>query len=743
VRVGRSACGLLAVFGVVALLGWPMPGPARATSPTGAGLVSSAPVPGIGRLTLTSLAPDLVLAGSTLTVTGFFRNDGPTAVTDVEVRLRAVGPRLGTRVEVGRWLDGEDLREGVPIDPASRVRSPVPPGGRVRFTLKVPALALGLPGPKFGVFPIAVEALGTDQTGTRGPVALLRTTVQAQPAIKAYAEQRITWVVPLTGLPGTAIAARSTPDQVMAQVAHEVGPGSRLSGLLEAALTPGVVWMVDPQLLVTLQEAGREEPGPPTAEGPTPPAAAPSDRSTTDDPPGTTGPDDPGSTTGKPRSSPTPTQRAADRTVISDFLKRLRAEAPRHQVIALPYADPDLEALSSHRSISLVTSGRAAGEGVIEGALGVRPITDVAWPATGQVDDRAVRDLANQGYRSALLDGQTRPLVEALNYTPDARTTTLPGGVVGLLSDPQLSALTTSIRESDLAARSRLLAETAAVTTEREGLSRRLVVVVPRGVSLDGKAFGSTVLGAGRAPWLRPVPLTEVIEPDADSGDASELGRQVLPVGGSTGIQADDVRWVVNHRRRLSAFGEVVEQPVETTAGLQRDTLELLSAGWRGQRPGLRAQQREQDGSVGSVVGRVSVLPTTITFLRNSGELQLTVSNDLNQRVAGVRLRVRSTDARLVVDESLSRPLTLEPGTRSSVRVPVRALGGGQVSLQAQLLAPSGGPVGQAEQVRVRVRPTDSWVITAGGVLVALVLVVGLVRAVRRPRRQPGSSSDE
>jgi hypothetical protein len=137
------------------------------------------------------------------------------------------------------------------------------------------------------------------------------------------------------------------------------------------------------------------------------------------------------------------------------------------------------------------------------------------------------------------------------------------------------------------------------------------------------------------------------------------------------------------------------------------------------------------------------VLPTTITFLRNSGELQLTVSNDLNQRVAGVRLRVRSTDARLVVDESLSRPLTLEPGTRSSVRVPVRALGGGQVSLQAQLLAPSGGPVGQAEQVRVRVRPTDSWVITAGGVLVALVLVVGLVRAVRRPRRQPGSSSDE
>jgi hypothetical protein len=694
------------------------------------------------RLTLTSVLPDLLLVGSTLRVTGQIRNDGPTSLPDVEIRLRAVGPRLGTRGEVGRWLDGEDLREGVPVGSGSRLPDAVPPGGRAPFTLQVPARALGLPGPEFGVFPIAVEALAKDETGARERVALLRTSVQAQPRTKAYTEQRVTWVVPLTGLPGTAIPAGSTPEQVVAKVAHEVGPGSRLSRSLDGALAPGVVWAVDPQLIVTLQEAAREDPVPPGSSRPSPaaPAGSASSGATSAGTDQSTGAE-PGAVTASPGNSPTPTQRSADRVVIADFLAQLRAEARKHEVIALPYADPDLQVLSENRAIGLATAGRAAGEGVVEGALGVSATTDIAWPATGQADDPAVRDLADQGYRAVLLDGRTRPLVEALNYTPDARTTTLPGGVVGLLGDPELSAVTASLRVSDVAARSRLMAETAAMTTERPGLSRRLVVVVPRSLVLDGAAFRSAVAGSAETPWLRPVPLADVVEPIGGSGDAAELSRQTLPMAASNGVRTDDVRWVIDRRRRLSAFGEIVEQPVEATARLQRDTLEIVSSGWQGNRPDLKAQQRTQDRAVRSVVEQVGVLPTTITFLRNSGELQLTVSNGLDQRVDGVRLKVWSTDARLVVGETLSQRLTLEPGTRATVRVPVTALASGQVRLQAQLLAPSGGPVGRPEQVRVRVRPTDSWVITAGGVLAGLVLVVGLVRAVRRPRQGSGEPS--
>ena len=51
-------------------------------------------------------------------------------------------------------------------------------------------------------------------------------------------------------------------------------------------------------------------------------------------------------------------------------------------------------------------------------------------------------------------------------------------------------------------------------------------------------------------------------------------------------------------------------------------------------------------------------------------------------------------------------------------------------------MGPVGAPVGDPVQVRVRFRPTDSWVLSVGGVVVGLVVLVGLVRAMRRPRRR-------
>lgn len=687
------------------------------------------------RLTVTSLSPDLLLAGSVLRVTGTVQNAGPAPLTGVEVRLNAVGTRLGTRVEVDRWLDGGDQRVGLPVLPAGSVGRPIPPGGQAPFTIEVPAAALGLPTGEFGAYPITVEARADDGAGGRGQVALLRSTVQAQPAAKEYEEQQITWVLPFSGLPGTSVPVGNRPDATLAQLAHEVGPGSRLRRMLDVGVTPGVVWAVDPQLLVALGEVTRAQP--PQAGPGTPTRSTPAGTTTT----GTTTvppPSSPGQT--PTRSDPTPTQQSTDRNAVRDFLRLMRAEAPRHEVIALPYADPDLQALNDtrtrdRRAMDLLAGSQAAGSGVIEDVLGVTPVTDLAWPAGGRASDSLVRSLADRGYRSVLLDGATRPLVDALGYTPDARTTTLPDEVVGVLGDRQLSNLAASVSGTNTTARGRLLAETAAATTESPGLSRRLVLAIPRGAIVDPAALRATVTAAAQSPWLRPVPLTRVLRP-ADDRDTSGLARRVAAGPASTGVTAQDVLAVLQLRSGLAALGEVVERPVQTTAELQRGTLDLLSAGWRDRHRDLTARQQAQRAKIGLVTGRVGVLPTQITFLRNSGEVQLTVSNDLDQPVTGVRLRVSATDRRLVVDEAFSRPLDLGPRTRASVRVPVTALASGEVRLQAQLVAPSGEAVGALREVQVRVRPTDSWVVTVGGALAAIVLVIGLVRAVRRPRRR-------
>jgi hypothetical protein len=690
-----------------------------------------APLP--ARITLSAVSPDLVTATATVRVTGSITNTGDQLLDDVSVRLRAVGGRLGTRADVVSWLSGDDPRVGVPLTPTADLTAPLGPGASAGFTLEVPATRLGLGASPFGVYPVAVDARARPDGGARDQVAFTRTTLQWQPATKQYAEQQIAWLVPFT-LPDTGPDVRLRP----ADVAAAVGPGSRLRHVLDAASAPGVVWAVDPQLLAILQEVATASTGQPTGtatESPSP--TTPSSGSPTSPAQAATPSE---STTSAPGSSPAPTSATdtAAQVVVRDYLRALRAAAAGRDVIELPYADTDLQPVSDAGAMQLVDAARAAGAGTITEVLGVAPRTDVAWPADGYASDRLVTDLASRGMQTLVLDARTRPLTEALSYTTDARTE-LAAGSSAVLFDPVLSSLAARVRPDRAATRARFLAETAAATTERPGLSRRLLVALPRSVDPHPAAFRDLVTSAAAVPWLAPISWGQLAAPLGTRGDTSALPRrEAAPraVRGRPGVMQPDVARTIALRGRLSALGEVVDDPVRTTAHLQRTTLALVSARWRGHRTELGRRQSVEDTAIDALVRQLRVLPTTITFLRSSGELQLTVSNDLPEAVHGVRLRVVAPSPRLVVSREVSEPLDLPAGSRASVRVPVRALASGQVDLQAQLVAPSGAPIGQTEHVKVRVRPTDSWVLTVGGAVAGLVVVVGLVRALRRPRRR-------
>ncbi|KQX61875.1 DUF6049 family protein [Angustibacter sp. Root456] len=721
--VGALAGGLVAALGAaIALLGGPTP----------AAHADDAPQP-TARITLSAVGPDLVTATSTVRVVGTITNTGDQLLDDVTVRLRPVDGRLGTRADVAAWLSGDDPRAGVPVTPTADLAVPLGAGASAGFTLEVPATRLGLTSSPFGVYPVAVDARARPDGGARDQVAFTRTTLQWQPPTKQYAAQQIAWLVPFTGLPGTNSDVRPRP----ADVAAAVAPGSRLRHVLDAASAPGVAWAVDPQLLTSLQEVATASVSRPTATQTASPSTTPGSGASASvtSPPQAATPTDAATT---PSSSPTPDADAAARAVVRDYLSAMRAAAAGRDVIELPYADTDLEPVSDAGAMQLVEAARAAGAGTITEVLGVAPRTDVAWPAHGYASDHLVKDLSNRGIQTLVLDARTRPLVEALSYTTDARAE-LPSGSTAVLFDPELSALAARVRPGDATSRSRFLAETAAATTERPGLSRRLLVALPRTVDPQPAAFRDLVTSAAAVPWLDPISWGQLVAPLGTRGDTSSLPRRAAApraVRAPAGITRQDVALTLELRARLSALGEVVDDPVRTTAQLQRTTLTLVSSVWRGNRSALTRRQRLEASTIETLVNQLRVLPTTITFLRSSGELQLTVSNDLPEAVHGVRLRVVAPSPRLVVSRELSEPLDLAAGSRASVRVPVRALASGQVDLQAQLVAPSGSPIGETEHVKVRVRPTDSWVLTVGGVVAGLVVVVGLVRALRRPRRR-------
>ncbi len=658
-------------------------------------------------LTVNTLSPEMLQAGSTLQITGSIRNLSQTTLADIQLQLRIQDRRLGTREEVNRWLDGLDGREGWPLREVVQLPGLLAPGQSAAFVIRASAAALQLPRPEFGVYPIAIEALGRTNLSPSGGTAMSRigwlaSTVQAQPATKAYEQQGVTWVLPITGLPGTT-EFTGTPDQVLAHFAHEVGPGSRLRNLLDASAGPGVVWAVDPQLLIALQAALTN---PPKVAPPSAPA------------------------TGSPVAPA-----SSDRAVITNFLAELKAEARNHEILALPYADPDPSVLAASPASELWDSALTTGANVINTLLGVNSSTEVAWPASGSASDLTLARLATQGFDTIILDELSRPLIDPLNFTPDARSTALPQAFTGLFSDHNLSELAADTRRSNLREYSRFLAETAAVTTERPGLIRKMLIAIPRNITTDPVALKNLIATSQRVPWLKPLSFAQLVAPSINSGDSAALPRIPKPPTTPTSLSQGNLNEVLGLHQKLTSLDEVLPSSPGITAQLKQQTLDLISSGWGEFTPAWAKAKSRQETTINTFANQVTVLPTNITFLRRSGELRLTVINSFDIKVTGIRLQVQSNDPQLAVTTQISKPFALEPNTRTSILVPVKALATAEVELQAQLISPTSQVIGTPKEVRVRVRPTDSWVITGAGVLASLALLVGIARTIRKQRR--------
>ena len=130
----------------------------------------------------------------------------------------------------------------------------------------------------------------------------------------------------------------------------------------------------------------------------------------------------------------------------------------------------------------------------------------------------------------------------------------------------------------------------------------------------------------------------------------------------------------------------------------------------------------------------ISVAPQTTNFLADEGTLQVTVVNDLGVEVDGVRLLLNPTNPRLRI---VSQPEPIQIAANSKAVVPVRAeaLAAGLVPVNATLTTSDGTPIGVPGTITVRANPPGYLFYIVGGAIVALVLVFGIVRSLRRSRK--------
>jgi len=716
--------------------------------------------------TLTPRAPRPV--DQTLHVAGRLVNCGRDAVDDVEVRL-GVGSRLTTRSGLAQADEepvvGTRRLTVEPTDEPLAARTSTP------FDLRLPLEELRL-GRRNGVFPLTVQArarVGSEDR--RSQVGLAATFIPWLPNAP-IAPTRIAWVVPLVDQP------RRGPDEVLLDNAltelleADGAGGGRLHRVLRSG-TSGAAGGCD-------RSAGPLEPAPGT--GPD---------ATTDGAPDATVPLVP---VAPPcRGEPVPLTYAVDPDLLGSveamtqpypvrsagevetlpasadaqaWLDALRAAAADGaDVLALPYGDPDVVALTRPGSQLRddVEALRRLGQSEAGRVLGREPLSSLAWLPPGPLGS-SVDTLAGGQVDTLLIHPSSLPDAAPLaGRTPNARTTlsSTAEPVNALVLDEALSRLlvvdpTARSWQGERLAEQRWIAEAAALTAERPSESRTIVVAPPRRADLLPGVAGAAIADSGRLPWLCPVSLAAAaagtescaVLPDEQGPAQSEpRGTPVPRTQDDTELSADFVADLGEVREAADQFTEQVlvagsDAATDTKARLLRARGRTASSAWRTQ-PGGLAMLRLLRTEVEALRQQVRlVISQPVLLTGSSGTIRLVVQNELGQPVnVGVGLP-RNPAARLESSDTRLQVIPARQAVQVAIRVDVRT--SGRFTVRASLVDAAGEPFG--EQVELPVRSTQYGRVALGitGVAAAVLLTAVGVRITRRAlRRRPADEPAE
>ena len=753
----RRTSALLAL--VTALVAGPGPAAAQSSAPSpGPSVGSSAPVPTLPPATSapvdelcegSSLESPVVVEVRTLLpraprsedelfqVAGRLVNCGEEALDALQVRL-VVGGRVSTRSAL-RLAADEPVVGSRRLPATDAGSTELAPGASTGFDVRVRVGDLRL-GERNGVHPVAVQARARSGGGTRSPVGLASTFVPWFPE-GPVAPTRLAWVVPLVDQP------RSGPGAVMVDAALEelLAPGTgRLARVLLAARV-GSRGACDP---VTAGPAPAV-PDPVACRGETVPVTYALD------------PDLLYSVEAMTRPYAVSLGgRRVDRPASADaerWLSSLRTAVDEGSLLALPYGDPDVVALSRTDSplkddVELL---HRLGQSETRRLLDRTPLTSVAWPPAGPVAGVVDTLAAGEG-TALLLDPSVLAANPSQDRTPDARTT-LPSTlepVTALVPDEVLSSLaepdpTSEGWQGARLAEQRWIAETALIAAERPGESRTLVVAPQRRADLLPDVAADVIADGGRLPWLCGVPLTDVAAgsercadlPDEQPPPPAADAAVVSPGGPEDRVLSPSfVGDVAAVRRASDQFTEQVlvadsDAAKDTKARLLRARGRAVSTAWRTQPSGGRRMLELLRDDVTALRSRIALVGGPALLTGRVGTIRLNIENGLDQPVrVGVRLDPTSA-ARLSSEDT---ELQVVPGRRSQqVSVRVEARTSGRFTARAGLVDASGQPFGGTVELQVRSTQYGRVALAVTGIAAAVLFLAAGARIVRRARSGP------
>ncbi len=662
---------------------------------------------------LDSLSPSAPSEGDTVTVSGTVTNNGKQSVTEAHVDLR-VGSELDTRSEIDSAARHKDYAPGVDgtavDDSFSQEFAELTPGVAQRFSISVPVDELDLGGS--GVYQIGVSLSGeTASQPWEQVLGIQRTFLPWQPE-EADPKTRTTVMWPLVSTAHmtaeTGSNEQQTPVFLNDDLAKEISPGGRLEQLVSLGRELDVTWVIDPDLLASVDAMTRgyrvQGEGDTTTAG---------------------------------------TQQA----VAKQWLAGLQKAVANKEVVALPFADPDLASLAHNGtdvtgSLGQLKAATDVAALTVRTVLHVTPNTEFAWPVDGAVDPSIVKVATSAGADKVITRSDSLEETGGLPYTPSAARP-IGGGTTAVVADARLSTAfqgdLTKASSKTLAVQ-KFLAQSLALNLQTD--QQRSIVVAPQrtATASEARAMAEAVAALQNGGWSEAQGLSAAAKAKPDAGATRKVPSSADYPSGlrKQELSRRAFEQIAQTQKKLDGFKVILSDQSRVVTPFGRAINREMSTSWRGRVVQARNFRDGVETYLDVLTDQVILIDKSETKLSGrSAIIPVTVQNNLVQGVDRLVLRLTSTSpTRLEIGGKAysEQPVTVSGGHSQSVKFTTSANANGRVTVVAQLFTEDGQAYGAPVTFDVKVTEITATVMLVIGGGVLLLVLAGFRMYTQRKR---------
>ncbi|MER5524982.1 DUF6049 family protein [Streptomyces sp. NPDC002677] len=662
---------------------------------------------------LDSLSPSAPTDGDTLTVSGTVTNNGKQAVTDAHVDLR-VGSQVSTRSAIdsaARHPDDLNASLGTAVGGKyTEDFDSLAPGVAQQFSISVPVDKLDLG--QDGVYPFGVSLSGQTSAQPWEQVLGIQRTFLPWQSSEADTRTRTTYLWPLISTvhvtAKTGAGELQTPVFLDDDLAKEISPGGRLAQMLALGKDLDVTWVIDPDLLASVDAMTRSY---------------------------------------RVQGAGDTTTAGTHQAVAKQFLADLQDAVADKEVVALPFADPDLASLAHNGtsvtgSLSHLKDATDVAATTVETVLHVTPSTDFAWPVNGAVDPSIIKVATSAGADKVIARSDSLQETGGLPYTPSAARP-IGGGTTAVVADARLSmAFQGDLTKADSAtlAVQQFLAQSLALNTQTD--KERSIVVAPQRMpsASQAQAMATAITALQNGNWSQSQDLAAAAKAKPDPGATtkipsssaypSALRKQELP---RTAFEQ-----IARTQDKLDNFQVVLTNQSRVVTPFGRAINREMSTSWRGRGSEADSFRTGVESWLDSLIGQVKLIDKSETKLSGrSATIPVTVQNNLVQGVDHLVLRLTSTmPTRLEIGGKAyyEQPVEVSGGHTQSVKFSTSANANGRVEVIAQLYTEDGQEYGSPVRFDVKVTEVTPTVMLVIGGGVLLLVLAGFRMYTQRKR---------